>query len=161
MFPFSSFILADIIFPIFMLYFYPPLLGLAASANLIIDAVVFFATLRFFHITMKNRLGTLIALWLLGLAADVAGSLFLSLTLFVNNYIPQVSINYYTIYSSPAAVVLIVSAIILAGLIIYLLDRIYLRRRLPAVQAKRMALVFAIATAPYTFLISANWFIGA
>lgn len=162
MFPFlSSFILADIIFPVFMFYFFPPLLGLAAAANLIIDAIVFFAILGFFHIRMKNRLGTLIGLWLLGLAADVTGSLLLCLTLFANRYFPQVSINYYNIYSSPVAVALILVAIAISGLVIYLLDRILLRRRLPIIQAKRMALVFAIATAPYTFLISTNWLIGS
>lgn len=161
MFLSSGFGLSDVIFPVFMFYFFPPLLGIAAAVNLIIDAAVFFVTLHFFNIKLKNRLGTLLLLWLFGLVADIAGSLFLCLTLYLNRYFPQISINYFEIFSSPAAVILIVTAILITALIIYWLDRIFLKSRIPFSQAKRIALVFAIVTAPYTFLIPTNWFLGA
>jgi hypothetical protein len=161
MFPTIGFVLADVIFPVFMFYFFPPLLGIAAIANLIIDAAVFFVTLHFFRIKLKNSLGTLLMLWLFGLVADIAGSLFLCLTLLLNRYVPQISINYIEIFSSPAAIALILTAVLIAGLIIYCLDRIFLKNRIPVSQAKRIALVLAIVTAPYTFLIPTNWFLGA
>lgn len=152
----SGLIPSDIIFPVFMFYFYPPLLGLAAAVGLIADAVVFIAVLSFFQIRLTNKLGMLLKLWLVGLAADISGSLFLSLA----QYIPQLSINYFYIYSSPAAIVLIVSAIVLAGLINYFLDRLVLKRTLYPSQARQIALIFAIFTAPYAYLIPANWLLG-
>lgn len=152
----SGLIPSDIIFPVFMFYFYPPLLGIAAAVTLIIDAVVFIAVLCFFQIRLKNKLGMLLKLWLIGLAADISGSLFLSLA----QYIPRLSPNYFTIYSSACAIILIASAIVLAGLINYFLDRLVLKRTLYPSQARQIALIFAIFTAPYAYLIPANWLLS-
>lgn len=154
----TGFVLADLIFPVFMMYFFPPLLGIIAAANLVIEAIVFFAALRFLNVKMKSQVGVLLGLWALGLVADMTGSLFLVFPLTIHNPLMNSLIDYYSIYSSPLTVILISVAILVAALIIYWLDLVVLRKRIPLSQARRIALIFAIVTAPYTYLIPTNWF---
>lgn len=156
----SGFVLADLVFPVFMMYFFPPLLGLAAAANLIIDALVFFLALKFLNVKIRNQFGVLLALWALGLIADIIGSLFLILISYVDASVPMTLFDSYQIYSSPFSIIFTLLGILISGLLIYLLDLTVLRRKISLRQAKRIALIFAIATAPYTFLIPANMIYG-
>lgn len=153
-----GFVLGDIVFPVFMFYFLPPLLGTAAAANLIIDTLVFFIALRFLNIKLKNRFGVLLGLWAIGLVADIAGAFLLYLPLNSHNSSIDRLIDYYTIYNSPFTVILILVAVLISALMIYWLDRVMLKKRIPLNQAKRIALIFAVVTAPYAFLIPISWF---
>lgn len=153
------FLLHDVISPIFMFYFFPPLLGLAAAANLLIDTLVFFLAIKFFsiHIAWRKALRMLVALWMIGLVADIGGSLFLTSIGTVSLKTKTRLIDYYSIYSSPVSILFFAAAVVLSGFIIYWLDLIYLKGHLSKKQATRIALIFALLAAPYSFLIPTSW----
>ncbi|WP_332238180.1 hypothetical protein [Sporolactobacillus sp. KGMB 08714] len=152
-------ILPNIIFPVFMFYFSPPLLGLAAAASLIIDAAVMFVILLFFHIKIKNRLGLLMALWGIGMAADIFAALLLMLSGKNGSLLSLNLIDFYYIYTSPLSVALFCLAILISAVLTYRLDLVLLKKRMSTKQAKRMALLFAVFTAPYAFLIPTSWLV--
>ncbi|MCO7175122.1 hypothetical protein ACFP7A_05885 [Sporolactobacillus kofuensis] len=148
-----------VIFPVFMFYSFPPLLGFASLANLLIDMLVFILAIKFFSIPVAWRQGLnmFISLWLIGLVADVAGSLFLTFTGAISLKMKTNLVNYFSIYASPTSILFFILAVVLSGFIIYWLDRLYLSGPLSKKQAARVALVFAFLTAPYTFLIPTSW----
>lgn len=150
-------VLPHVILPVFMFYFSPPLLGIAAATNLFIDAVILLAVLRFFNVKIKNRLNLLMALWGFGMAADIFGALLLMLVGKSGGRFSLNLIDYYFIYASPVSVMLFCLVILISSTLIYWLDLALLKKRLSMNQAKRIALVFAVFTAPYVFLIPTSW----
>lgn len=150
-------VLPSIILPVFMFYFSPPLLGLAAAACLAVDAVILITVLRFFNIKTKNRLSLLMALWGIGMAADVFGALLLMLAGKNGSRFSLNLIDYYFIYASPLSVTLFCLVVLISAALTYWLDSTLLKKRLSMRQAKRIALVFAVCTAPYAFLIPTSW----
>ncbi|RYM02899.1 hypothetical protein EWH99_10310 [Sporolactobacillus sp. THM7-7] len=157
--PYRDLTVYNIIFPIFMFYISPTFFGLAAAFNLIIDALVLFAFLRFFNIKLKRRIPLLMQLWGIGLLADVLGSFVLLLAAVGGKWLPIPVIDEYAIYSSPLSILTFCVAILISAQLIYWLDLKVLKRRLTVNQSRRIALVFAIVTAPYTFLIPTVWFL--
>lgn len=155
MFVAQSFVISDLIFPVFMLVFYPPLLGIAIALNLIIDAFVQFIAFLIMHIKIapKDWFGLLFPLWIQGLIADFAGSFLLAAIMLSGALTPKSGFDPYSIYNSALTVTLFILAVIVSALLIYFMDVRLLKKKLPTSQAVRIALVFAIFTAPYTFLI--------
>jgi hypothetical protein len=142
-----------------MFYFLPPLLGAAAVVNLVITALVFFLSTKFFNIKIPwaRKLRMLISLWLISLIANVCGSLFLTSLGTLSLKIHVKLIDYYTIYSTPTSALIFAVAVLLSGLILYSFTYFYLKAHLTKKQAARIAIVFAIVAAPYPFLIPTNW----
>ncbi|RYL95026.1 hypothetical protein EWI07_03085 [Sporolactobacillus sp. THM7-4] len=147
----------DLVFPVFMFYFYPPLFGIAAGVDLLIDALVLFGILRFLNVRIRNRLGLLMKLWLLGLLADILGSLFLLIIERCDERLAVDMIDPYSIYTQPLSVIIFCIAILISSALIYWFDLSVLKKKLTLNQARRIALVFAIVTAPYTYLIPTSW----
>lgn len=152
--------LNNVISPIFMFYFLPPLLGAAAAVNLIIVILAFFLSTKFFNIKIAwiRKLRMLISLWLISLIADVCGSLFLTFIGALGLKIHVKLVDYYTLYSTPVSTLVFAAAVLISGLILYSLAYFYLKAHLTKKQAARIAIVFAIIAAPYPFLIPTNWF---
>ncbi|QAA23758.1 hypothetical protein [Sporolactobacillus terrae] len=146
--------------PIFMYYFLPPMIGIAAAINLILDALIFSLALLFFNVkmTLSRFFRTLIGLWFVNMIANSAASLLLALIGTIRSKYHLYLIDYYTIYSSPFSTISFLLAVLLAGLIIYWLGYFYLKGHFSQKQAARMALVFALLAAPYPFLIPATFF---
>lgn len=145
-------------FPVFMFYFLPPLFGLAAIANLVLNGIVFFLSTKFFSIKARGTesFRMIFGLWLISLIANLFGSLFLASVGVLCKRIHVALIDFDTIYSSPISTLMFAVAVLLSGLIIYALDYFYLSTYLTKKQAARVALFFAILTAPYPFLIPAS-----
>lgn len=144
-----------------MFIFYPSLLGIALALNLIIDALVQYLAFQIIHLKFKWSvwIRLLWQIWFYGLIADFIGSLFLTLLMTEGNALPSHLFDPYVIYTSPSSVALFALAIVLSAVFIYFLDLRLFKRSLPLRQARRIALSFAIFTAPYTFLIPTTWII--
>ncbi|EST11992.1 hypothetical protein [Sporolactobacillus laevolacticus] len=150
----QSFILGDLIFPVFMFPLFPTLFALAALLNLPIDALVQFVVLRFMHVKLEREkwFHLLLKLWGIGLLADVIGSILLTGIMFTGLHFDP-----YDFYTSLFSTSIFFTAILLSALVIYAFDFRVLKKSCSLRQAKRIALAFAIFTAPYTFLISTSW----
>lgn len=131
-----------------------------ALIHLVINAVVLFLVTKFFSISvpLKRAWRILIGLWLIGLTANMIGALVLTSIGGLGVKLHMQLIDYYMIYSSPWNALIFVATVAFSGLILYLMDYLYLRPYLTKKQALRMAFSFAVLTAPYPFLISAHLF---
>lgn len=178
--PKRSVTMYNMIFPIFLLLWPPMLLMLPTFGevagrvwllaillgNLLLDWLVTALALRWQKIPeIKNKsLAVLVRVWLVGFAADFFGGLPLLVIMLVDNdgwlYENVHKFFYTSIFRSPYALAITLACVLLAGWLIYSFNKNWALEpaELTEPQRKRTALVLALLTAPWLFLLPANWF---
>ena len=158
--------LYNVLFPIwFLMYLYPSWLPLAVLAfNFAFDSLVLVLAARWQKIPETRRLWkqTILRVWLLGFAADILGAL-LNFAVYLGVAVlgslggawEQALYGFWDPLTFPGATVFAIPGAVLAGVLIYRFDRRFAFRRtgLPPQTVRRLCLVLAVATAPYTMLI--------
>lgn len=157
--------LYNVLFPVWILYFFPQLWVIVVPGNLVIDCLVLLLTLLALH--HRDKKGVMKTLWwrfwLLGFAADFIGTLWLTgiwlLASLTQQTLPWFSEIFSGAYLNPfrslPGFMLIFSGVALAGVCIYFFDKLAMRRcgLLTGREKHVVALTMAIVTAPWTFLI--------
>lgn len=153
--------LYNVLFPIWILIFFPQVLAIVIPGNLIVDAAVLLIALA----AMRHRAkGAVIRkcwwkVWLLGFAADLIGAAWMVLGWFVTSWVPSLDSSLgkilYNPFGHPAAFLWTAAGVAIAGWVIFLLDRRVFRSvpELTSRQSTRLALTFAIVTAPWLFFL--------
>lgn len=163
--------LYNLIFPVWILLWFPSWLWLLIiPANYIIDRLVFTILGKQYKPELTNgfyRQNTW-KLFLRGFGADFIGMLFMLIPVIIldNIFDGQTAVEnfcysiQYNPYSNPVAVIYILIAVALAGLLIYLFDKKALGKMgvFTEEQAKKIALFMAIFTAPYLYLLPPSLF---
>lgn len=152
--------LYNMVFPIWLLWIFPPAWLLILPGNLLLDGLVLFLVLTALHrADRKSRMRSLILpFWICGFLADFAGVAWMEVGRLVSDLSRTWTI--YDAFSHPAAFAWTLSAIAVSGVCIYLLDRVILKgdlSPLPKRQQFTTALTMAIVTAPWTFLLPNSW----
>ena len=153
--------LCNVLFPIWILIFFPQVLAIVIPGNLIVDAAVLLLALAAMHHRAK---GAVIRkcwwkVWLLGFAADLIGAAWMVLGWFVTSWVPSLDSSLgkilYNPFGHPAAFLWTAAGVAIAGWFIFLLDRRVVRSvpELTSRQSTRLALTFAIVTAPWLFFL--------
>ncbi len=140
--------LYNIFFPFWMLMMIPTMWIFVMPVNFIVDSLVLLICMKVLQIEGKKQFykSNILKLFAFGLLSDAIGSALL----FVGAYILELGNIGDELY-------LTIPGLIIAGVCIFLFDYfIALRKSDKAVRFK-IALTFAIATAPYTFLIPSSW----
>ncbi|MBR4461283.1 MAG: hypothetical protein IKS51_01710 [Erysipelotrichaceae bacterium] len=144
----------NVLFPIWMLIWYPFLFILLIPANYLMDTFVLSFSLKDESIRKPFRRKHTWKICLMGFLADFIGSAFLFAVIMLtegNNDL--VNAICYDPFNNVLAFLIIVIAIALSAVVIYFGDLWILKKAgLDDVQAKRSALFMAILTAPYLFL---------
>lgn len=155
--------LYNIILPVWLLWIFPQVWLVVLPGNLAVDTLVLFLTLAVLR--CPNRGAAMKRLWWrvwgLGFLADAAGVAFLALGMFLATWggsAPWAEALLHVAYDPfghPLALAWALTAVGLSGLCIYALNRQIMDRSglLTEREAHRTALVLAIVTAPWTFLI--------
>lgn len=153
--------LYNVLFPIWILIFFPQVLAIVIPGNLIVDAAVLLLALA----AMRHRAkGAVLRkcwwkVWLLGFAADLIGAGWMVLGWFVTSWVPSLDSSLgkilYNPFGHPAAFLWTAAGVAIAGGFIFLLDRRVFRSvpELTPRQSTRLALTFAIVTAPWLFFL--------
>ena len=153
--------LYNVLFPIWILIFFPQVLAIVIPGNLIVDAAVLLIALA----AMRHRAkGAVLRrcwwkVWLLGFAADLIGAAWMVLGWFVTSWVPSLDSSLgkilYNPFGHPAAFLWTAAGVAIAGWFIFLLDRRVFRSvpELTSRQSTRLALTFAIVTAPWLFFL--------
>lgn len=153
--------LCNVLFPIWILIFFPQVLAIVIPGNLIVDAAVLLIALA----AMRHRAkGAVLRrcwwkVWLLGFAADLIGTAWMVLGWFVTSWVPSLDSSLgkilYNPFGHPAAFLWTAAGVAIAGGVIFLLDRRVFRSvpELTSRQSTRLALTFAIVTAPWLFFL--------
>ena len=164
--------LYNVIFPVWMLLFFPAVWLVALPANFLIDSLVL---LLAFHVLKLGERKTLykkaiLKVWGFGFLADIAAAVLLLLTQFLgglgsgspamrwfsDNIVGPVC---YNPFSNPFALGVVLLAVAAAGALIYLFNMKIALKSWPVEdwQRKKAALLLAVLTAPYTMLIPTAW----
>ena len=151
--------LYNVLFPIWLLVFIPSYLWLILiPANYLIDRAVLYYSLPAENRKTFCRRNTW-KICIAGFLADFAGGLFLfGVLLLFDTYFPgsQTFIDALTFnhFTHPLALLAVLAAIALSGVLIYGMDLFLLKKSgLAEEQAKHSAKRLALITAPYLFLI--------
>lgn len=139
--------LYNVIFPIWMLVFFPQTWLIVIPANFIVDSLVLFISILKLKINEKKVFYKkyILRIFTFGMISDIIGSLFLFALLMLR--ISQTGDEFY--FTIPA--------VVLSAFLIYMLNYYFTFQSLDRNIRLKLSIVFAIITAPYTFLIPLNW----
>lgn len=153
--------LCNVLFPIWILIFFPQVLAIVIPGNLIVDMAVLLLALAVLGCREKGAVLRRCwwKVWLLGFAADLIGAAWMVLGWFVTSWVPSLDSSLgkilYNPFGHPAAFLWTAAGVAIAGWFIFLLDRRVFRSvpELTSRQSTRLALTFAIVTAPWLFFL--------
>ena len=140
--------LYNVLFPFWMLLLIPVMWVIVLPGNFVIDSIVLVISMYVLHIENKKKFykSTILKIFGIGLLSDIIGSAYM----FILAYCFEVG----TMGDEPY---LTVPALIISAVCIYFLNYFLSFRKYDKHIRKRLALTFAIATAPYTFLVPSSW----
>lgn len=162
--------LYNIIFPIWLLIFFPPIIFITLAGNFVIDSLVILACVSIFKLAINSEerksfyKNSIIKVWLFGFLADIIGAAILFILGILGEYFglsyELVSAIDFDPFSNPLAVMIIVFAMLVSVLFIFLFNYKITFRELIKDNSVRfkVALTIAIVTMPWTFLLPTKWF---
>ena len=143
--------LYNVLFPVWMLMTLPIIWWIVIPGNFLIDSLVLVIAMKV--LKLENRKAFyckhILPVFLLGFLADLLASA----PMWLGMYLELGG----TYGDSP---LLTIPGVVLAGVLSYLFDYYVSFRKLDKPLRKKLALTYAIATAPYTYLIPSSWIYG-
>lgn len=162
--------LYNVIFPIWFLLFFPPVIILTLVGNFIIDSLVIVACFFAFKLAIiGNDLKTfysksILKVWIFGFISDIIGAAILFMLgilgdSFGLSYEMIHGINYDP-YSYPWAIVAIVLSMLVSAVFIFIFNyKITFKEVIDDKKLRlKVAIALAIVTMPWTFLLPTKWF---
>lgn len=149
--------LYNVLFPIWFLFLFPQLWFVMLPANFLIDSLVVYLSAR--HQKLEGKLllwrGSILPVWLIGFAADLAGAGLTVLLYFGCCNLETMGIDIPNLILFPWTTLVAIPGTALAGVLIYYLNRRFSFRKsgLDAAAIEKLCLHLAVFTAPYTMLI--------
>lgn len=143
--------LYNVLFPVWMLMTLPVIWWIVIPGNFVIDSLVLGIAMKVLKLEDRWEFYRrhIIPVFLLGFTADLLASVPMWLGVYLELGGP--------LADSP---VLTLPGVALAGILIYVLNYFISFRKLDKPLRKKLALTFAVATAPYTYLIPSQWIYG-
>lgn len=139
--------LYNVLFPVWMLILFPQMWLIVLPGNFLIDTLVLLLGMYVLKITEKGVFykQNILKVFLFGLLADLIGAALMLLMLVLN--ISVMGDEWY----------FTVPAILISAACIFMLNYHITFRAVDKQLRFKLALTFAVATAPYTFLIPTSW----
>ena len=140
--------LYNVLFPLWMLMLFPVFWLIVLPGNFIIDSIVLVISMYALHIADKKKFykSAILKIFGIGLLSDVIGSAYMFILVFCFELGRMGDEPYLT-----------VPALVISAVCIYVLNYLVSFAKCDKHTRKRLALTFAIATAPYTFLVPSSW----
>ena len=140
--------LYNVLFPFWMLLMLSVTWGIVLPGNFIIDSAVLLVSLKILKVMDKKQWYKkyILKIYLFGMLSDVIGAayMFLMMTGFE---IGQMGDELY----------LTVPALVLSAFFIFIFNYFVTFRKAEGGLGFKLAMIFAVVTAPYTFLIPSSW----
>ena len=145
--------LYNMIFPFWMILLFPQMWLVVLPGNFLVDSLVLLISLAVLRIPAKKRWykHCILKIFGFGLLADAIGAGYMLLMLWV-----------FEAGSGGSELLLSLSALVISGVMIFVLNYFFTfdivgTRILDKPLRLKMSLIFAVVTAPYTFLIPTGW----
>lgn len=143
--------LYNVLFPFWMLLLLPQLWLIVLPGNFIIDSAVLLIAMAALKIADKKQWykSHIFKIYAFGLLADIIGSAYMLLMMIA-----------FELGSFGDELYITLPALFISAALIFVFNYFVTFRRDDRVLRLKMALTFAIATAPYTFLVPSEWLYG-
>lgn len=140
--------LYNVLFPVWMLMMFPGMWLIILPGNFIIDSLVLLITMKILNYADKKMFYKkhILKIFLFGMLADIIGALFIFLMMYV-----------FEIGNMGDELYLTIPGLLIAGLMIFIFNYFITFKKLDKKERLRLSLIFAIITAPYTYLIPTSW----
>ena len=140
--------LYNVLVPFWMILLFPQLWAIVLPGNFIIDSVVFAVSMLCLRLENKKHWykKCIIKIFGLGMLADIIGSLYM-LALMLLFKIGNMGDELY----------LTLPALFISAVLIFVFDYFISFRQMDKKSRLILSLIFAIFTAPYTYLIPSSW----
>ena len=148
--------LYNIMFPIWFLFFFPLLWLVMLPVNFGVDSLVLMLSARKQQVENRKQLWKkhILPVWGIGFLSDILGAALLIPIYILLVETPLVDTFLHPVYF-PGSVITAIPGVILAGVLIYFLNKklTFRKSELDAAVIHKLCLHLAIFTAPYTMLI--------
>ena len=140
--------LYNILFPIWMLILIPTFWLIIIPSNFIFDSAVFIISMRIMKIAEKKvwYKKHILKIFTFGMIADIIGASYILLLIWG-----------FDIGITGDELYLTIPAVLLSAVMIFLFNFFITFRKIERKQRIQLSLIFALITAPYTFLIPTSW----
>ncbi len=144
--------LYNVLFPLWMLLLFPQMWAVTLPGNFIIDSLVLVACMFAFHITDKWHFYRrhILQIFGFGMLADLVGAAYILLLWIWAGEIITLGDELY----------LTIPALLISAVCIFLFGYFVTFKKSDKALRLKLALAFAILTAPYTFLVPSKWLYG-
>ena len=138
----------NVLFPLWMLMLFPQLWIIVLPGNFIIDSIVLLVCMSFLKIQEKKVFykRNIFHIWGFGMIADIIGAVFLFVLMFC-----------FELGNMGDELYLTIPALIISSVLIFVLNYWVTFKNQKNRSRMILSLVFAIITAPYTFLVPTTW----
>ncbi len=140
--------LYNVLFPFWMIMTFPIMWLIVLPGNFIIDSLVLLVSMLILKIESKKQYykGHILKIFVFGMLSDIVGSMYLFAMVFFAQIAPMGDELYVT-----------VPAIFISAVLIFVLNYFVTFKKSERALRLKMSLIFAIVTAPYTFLVPSSW----
>ena len=140
--------LYNVLFPFWMLLLFPQMWAIVLPGNFIIDSIVLIISMFALKMTEKKQFYKrhIFQIWGFGMLSDIVGAAYMFLLMWA-----------FEVGSMGDELYLTIPALIISAALIFVLNYFVTFRKSDKVLRLKLALIFTIVTAPYTFLIPSSW----
>lgn len=140
--------LYNVLFPFWMLMLFPQIWLIVLPGNFIIDSLVFYVSMLILKIGDKKQWYKkyILKIHVFGMLSDMVGSVYLMLTMLVF----QIGIRGDELYIT-------MPALFISAVLIFVFNYFVTFRKIDKQVRFKLSLIFAVITAPYTFLVPSSW----
>ncbi|WP_203364664.1 hypothetical protein [Bacillus sp. REN10] len=161
----------NLIFPIWLLMFFPPVVFVTLLGNFLIDSLVVTICFYLFKLAKSQPdlktfyKESILKVWLFGFVADIIGAAILMVVCWTEE--DNFGLSYeltsaisYDPFSQPLAVLIISVAMLISTIFIFIFNYAYTFKHIIIEKKvrRKVSLTIAIITIPWTFLLPMEWF---
>lgn len=141
--------LYNLIFPLWMIWMFPITWLVVIPGNFIIDSLLLIVSMLILKIDNKKLFYKkhILLVYLFGMLSDIIGSLLIFFMFFVL----KIGVGSDEIY-------LTLPGVVLASGMIFIFNYFITFKKIDMKNRLKLSLIFAIITAPYTFMLPLRWF---
>lgn len=140
--------LYNVLFPAWFLILFPVAWLIILPGNFIIDSLVLIISLMILKIKNKKEIykKNILKIFSFGIIADVIGAAYM----FIMVYLFEIGIMGDELYIT-------IPGLVISGIMIFIFNYFISFRKLDKSLRLKLAIIFAVVTSPYTFLIPTSW----
>lgn len=143
--------LYNVLFPFWMLLLFPVVWAIVIPGNFVVDSAVLIVSMICFKTESKKEFykKNILKIFVFGMISDIVGASYMLVMMLV-----------FEVGRMGDELYLTLPGLLISAVCIFVLNYFLTFRKYDKSTRLRYALVFAIVTAPYTFLVPSSWLYG-